>query len=626
MLDPHPPEGDRDFLLRLSDTIRVLDEPEAIQRGACSLLAEYLELDSVSYVQVYGDEFTAQQLWSSSGELSAGDGRLSDLGSAIVAALRGGESVAISDVATDPRVDGAPRVVLQQHGIQAFVSAPIRNREDRIDLFGWHVRRPREWLSSDIDLAHQVGERVWFAVDRARSDAALKASEARFRGFADASSNGVWIADLADMHLDYANAGLAAILGLEDTTMLASPLPWREAVIPADRDRFDAYLEQLRQGQRATCDYAIRRPDGSLRYLLDTGFMLAADAPLPVRIGGIVQDLTDRHLAEKRLRDGEERLLLALKTGRMGTWDWDMRTDTITWSEEHFLLQGYKPFSVEPSYAAWVAGIHPDDRSSCEQALLHARDTHTPYQQEFRSIHADGSIHWCAADGHFFYENDVPVRMIGVMHEVTEQRELRDRQQVLIAELQHRTRNLLGVVGALVDKMLRRASSLDEFAIGFGQRLGALSRAQGLLSRLGAGERVTFDALIALEVQAMNGSPDRVTLDGPDDVRLRSNSVQMLALAMHELATNALKYGALRADSGTLAVHWRRQDRDGQPWLRIEWIERGVAKAANGSLPAGQGRELIERALPYQLGAQTSYQFGDGEVRCTIEMPLDRRS
>jgi two-component sensor histidine kinase len=126
----------------------------------------------------------------------------------------------------------------------------------------------------------------------------------------------------------------------------------------------------------------------------------------------------------------------------------------------------------------------------------------------------------------------------------------------------------------------------------------------------------------------MNDTLDRVTLDGPPGVRLRSSTVQTLAMALHELATNAVKYGALGQPDAHLAVTWslEQSGADGRPWLHVLWRETGVEmRAETGTLRGtGQGRELIEHALPYQLGAETAYTIGPDGVQCAISIPVSR--
>jgi two-component sensor histidine kinase len=201
---------------------------------------------------------------------------------------------------------------------------------------------------------------------------------------------------------------------------------------------------------------------------------------------------------------------------------------------------------------------------------------------------------------------------------------------VLVAELQHRTRNLMGVVRSLSDKTARASADLPDFCSRFRDRLEALARVQGLLSRLNDHNRVTFDELILAEQAALNGTANRVSLSGPKGVRLRSSTLQTLAMALHELVTNAVKYGALGRSQGRLHINWSLEPNgagDG-PWLHIDWRESGVAMPTVGSKAAigGQGRELIERALPYQLKAKTTFTLGLDGVHCTISLPVSAGS
>ena len=105
---------------------------------------------------------------------------------------------------------------------------------------------------------------------------------------------------------------------------------------------------------------------------------------------------------------------------------------------------------------------------------------------------------------------------------------------------------------------------------------------------------------------------------------LRSNSVQALAMALHELTTNAVKYGALGQKSGRLHVRWRVQAENGSPWIIVDWKESGVETAQPRDEPrgAGNGRRLIEDALPYQFGARTTFAIEPDGVHCTIALPL----
>ncbi len=221
----------------------------------------------------------------------------------------------------------------------------------------------------------------------------------------------------------------------------------------------------------------------------------------------------------------------------------------------------------------------------------------------------------------------------GIGRDANEEIELLDHLQVLVAELQHRTRNLLGVVQAVTDKTLASSTSLPDFHGRIRDRLNALARVNGLLSRFDGGGRITFGELILTELMAHSvadtESPgSQVKLRGPEGIQLCSSTVQTLALGLHELATNALKHGALSRPEGRLEITWGVLDRaSAVTSLWVDWRESGVHVPSPGDEPAtvprrGYGRELIERALPYELKAETYYQLTPVGVRCTITLPV----
>ena len=208
-------------------------------------------------------------------------------------------------------------------------------------------------------------------------------------------------------------------------------------------------------------------------------------------------------------------------------------------------------------------------------------------------------------------------------------RQAEARLEVMVAELQHRTRNLIAVVSAIANRTMARTGPSEAFRTQFNARLAALSRVQGLLSRADI-EPITIGELIRMELDALgaDASDERITLQGPSVV-LRATVVQTMALVIHELATNARKHGALAADNRVLKVTWAvRQVGGAASNLVLEWIEEGIDRALNqeSATRMGYGRELIERALPYALNATTSFELTHDGVRCTIDLPLVDRN
>jgi two-component system CheB/CheR fusion protein len=228
------------------------------------------------------------------------------------------------------------------------------------------------------------------------------------------------------------------------------------------------------------------------------------------------------------------------------------------------------------------------------------------------------------------------LKLVGITRNITAAKnaelalhESEKRLRVLVAELQHRTRNLISVVGATADKILRTSKTFDDFKASFHDRLGALGRVQGLLFHMKENDRITFDELIEAELSAQSiraGEGGPVTIDGPKGVRLRAGTVQTLAMVLHELMTNAVKHGALKRPNAHLAVRWRLETtgEGGKPWLHLDWKESGVEMPPSPQAK-GQGRELIEKALPYQFDAQTTFTLEADGVRCTILLPASEQ-
>ena len=205
------------------------------------------------------------------------------------------------------------------------------------------------------------------------------------------------------------------------------------------------------------------------------------------------------------------------------------------------------------------------------------------------------------------------------------EREKRSAQakELMVKELQHRTRNLLAIVQSISERTLSASASLEEYRTEFSDRLGALSRVQSLLSRE-PDEEIVLSEIVQMELEALTASDrQRVTIDGATVV-LPRQAVQLLSLAFHELLTNALKHGVLSGPKGTLQVRWEVSgSSEKSRVVRINWIEHSAESLINAtSARRGFGRLLLEQALPHQLGAKTTFELRQEGCNCLIELPL----
>lgn len=196
-----------------------------------------------------------------------------------------------------------------------------------------------------------------------------------------------------------------------------------------------------------------------------------------------------------------------------------------------------------------------------------------------------------------------------------------ERERLLRAELQHRVRNMLAVIRSIFSRTVESGHSLADVADHFRGRLDAVARFQVARGANPLGLSY-FEDIVRDEFQSFEFD-ERIEIGGAD-VAIPTDVAQALGLAIHELATNSVKFGALStADNRTrLSIRWHTAD--GR--LVVEWRESGVAVLAAAPLRRGFGREFIEHALPYQVAASTSFELLPGGLACTITIPLEARA
>ncbi|CAD0353382.1 hypothetical protein CFBP8129_38580 [Xanthomonas hortorum pv. gardneri] len=374
----------------------------------------------------------------------------------------------------------------------------------------------------------------------------------------------------------------------------------------------------------AVLDREVENPITHARYMVRV---------LPYRtvhnfIGGAVltfMDVTPLTLAEQALRSSEQRLRTLMEGIPQLVWR-SLDGGHWTWSSPQWSRYTGQS-DADGLELGWLQAVHPDERALTMVAWHDSRHTgeldveHRLYnaaEQSYRWFHTRGSP---VRD-----ERGQVVEWLGTSTESDNLRRLQEEQRVLVSELQHRTRNLITVVQSVARQTVQTSQSMPEFIGKFDDRLSALSRVQGLLSQSDA-MPTTIGALLHMELDALGAEPDqrRILVEGPD-VALRKSTVQTLALALHELATNALKHGALAVETGTLSIRWDVVSGEDTPArLVLHWVEEGAVKKLRHDRDeaSGFGRRLIEKALPYSHGAQTRYELSDTRLECEIRLPLN---
>jgi PAS domain S-box-containing protein len=315
----------------------------------------------------------------------------------------------------------------------------------------------------------------------------------------------------------------------------------------------------------------------------------------------------------ERLRQSEERRSLALSAGDMGSWELDAMSGRFQWDEGQFRIFGVAPDRFEPTRESIHAMLHPDDREKYATAEL-MLDADGRYQREFRVVRPNGETRWCFGAGAATRneQGDV-VRLNGVTVDLTEHKRAEERQLLLAREVDHRAKNMLAVVLSVL--RLTKAKTTPEFVATVEGRIHALAATHNLLSTTrwqGADLRRIVDEELA---PYRTERSDRIVVDGPSAMLLPATA-QAVALALHELATNAAKYGGLSTAAGCLHLAWS-VDKEA---LELEWIESdGPPTAAPGSL--GFGLSIVRSSIEAQFRGGVKYNWRPEGLHCHLSIP-----
>jgi PAS domain S-box-containing protein len=414
------------------------------------------------------------------------------------------------------------------------------------------------------------------------------------------------------------NIGAARVLGYADHEIIGKSV---DIIFSPEEGGLDAAARERRQALadgRAEDERWQMKKDGTRFWA--SGLLM----PLTDRARGFVKILRDR-TAERRAKEQLERseeLFRVLATNIPQLVFRSKPTGERTWGSPQWSVFTGLAFADSIDFG-WLNAVHPDDLEGTMTAWAAALASGQYYAEHRLRRAADGEYRWHQTRAVPLEGSDNSIRdWVGTSTDIHELRTLQHRQKILLAELQHRTRNLIAVVQSLARQTMRSSGSMEDFTDEFESRLRALSRVQSLLARSDH-QPIDLRELIDSELLPHgHGSEEaQMTIEGPS-ASIPASSAQSLALVLHELATNALKYGALKQPSGRLAIKWTIEDERAKPCARIEWNETNVVMPDGGPKRKGYGTELIERALPYQLGAKTKLEFEPNGVRCEIAVPL----
>lgn len=448
------------------------------------------------------------------------------------------------------------------------------------------------------------------------AERALRASEGRFRAMADAVPQLVWTAD-ARGHVDYWNTRISEYVGA--TTGTRGDFDWTALIFPADLEETrQAWEQALKTGQPYQTAHRLLMRDGTARWHLSRATPVG-DRGEVQRWFGTATDIHDLTLAEERLKQSVQRQLIAVEAAGLGVFEWDVATDRTVWENRRMYdIFGVAPDEPSPGKAEFTQFyLHPDDTPLLEEALRKVDQQDQSYRLVSRILRkSDRELRWLEVSGRFELDaSGSPVKLLGVAADITERKQLEEHQQLLINELNHRVKNTLSVVQSLAKQTFKGGDPAALAALD--GRLKALGQVHNLLA-----ERSWDKASLAEVAQrciSFQGADQlRIHMEGPE-IQLTARQALTMAMVLHELNTNACKYGALSQVTGVVNLSWQ-SSRD---QLIVTWTEEG-GPPCHPPKKRGFGSVLIEQAARADLQATVERDFRPEGLVCRISI-LEQR-
>src|SRR6202044_355192 len=329
--------------------------------------------------------------------------------------------------------------------------------------------------------------------------------------------------------------------------------------------------------------------------------------------GHVAERTAELEASNMRLLQSEQGRSLALVAGQMGSWEWDIAANRGAWDEGQYRIFGVEPENFQISTDNIRKLLHPDDWEPLREVVLRMAKGERTQQVEFRVRRPNGELRWCtgtAAASVDAARNGV--RISGGTIDVTDRKEAEERQVLLAREVDHRARNALAIIQSII--RLTRAKSVDDYVATVEGRIKALALAHTLLSD-SRWRGADLGTLVAEEF-APYRTGNKVELKGPN-VSLSPATAQGIALALHELATNAAKHGALSSLKGKVGLTWQLE----ADTLTLHWAESGGPPIKPPSARSF-GLKVIKASIEQQLGGKATFDWNPRGLRCDLAIAL----
>jgi len=415
------------FLVRLGDELRPLVDTAQVEEVAARLLGQHLRANQVHYGETQGDDVVISQGYGNGLPAMTGRFHSVDFGERLTATHRAGIVQVVSDIETDAANTEAERQVLRQARIGAYITVPLLKQWQWVATLAVHSLTPRLWTVDEVRLVEDVAERTWAAVERARAEAALRESEAKYRAIFNSINEGFSLLDIQfdeqgeaeDIIIRDANPaqdrvdGVRALIGKRVREFLPNiELKWIQRYGHVAQSGESAHFEDWLEANQRWYEVDASRVG-------EEGSTLVAI---------VYNDITERKQAKIALEKAHERLQLAMTTGRIFSFEMNPVTRALELSDNVALVLGFPlPDHIDSTFEL----IHPDDLQPTVDLINGAINARSSYASEYRLVNpANGDVVWFHSQAAFTqYKANGEWRFVGIAQNITERKQAEEALQ-----------------------------------------------------------------------------------------------------------------------------------------------------------------------------------------------------
>ena len=445
-------------------------------------------------------------------------------------------------------------------------------------------------------------------------------NEARLLSILDAANVIAWDADLSRDAVRHIGP-IARFSDKPGGLQIKDSATFAANIFPDDRDRVLVELRTAIRRRACFCtEFRVPLSDSGVRWVAVEGTTERDKDGRAVSMLGVTRDITERKKAELALAERTMQLALAGKAALVGSFAYDLDTERMQISEGYAAIYGFPDGTTEIARNEWQLGLHPEDLIRLEEIRSRCfRERLNEYRADYRIVRSQGDVRWLDARCFVSYHGDGrPKRVVGVNIDVTERKQAEEHYRAMNAELDHRVKNVLATVIAIITRTQEASSSLAGFVAGLDNRIRSMAMTHELLSHSNW-RGVPLAEMVRREFAPY--AAGNAEIGGPS-VTLRAEATQAVSMVLHELTTNAAKHGAFTNRSGRVLLRWWWLQNGTHGPLAIEWQEIGGPPVREPS-QSGYGTSIIRELIPYELGGKVDLAFASDGLRCRLDIPAN---